>query len=156
MLRTKCNSMHLLYIYPSIYLYAPLVYVQVYFLFIASHSSLALCIHQNILFVHHNNIYPLMYTFKYRKHCQRHNGPKGWVPFTKVTLLGHITSSYTNLDQTSSKSWPSTNLEISIKHQHFDKKNFLTKPSFRISTKIELHNHNSKLVEVVTVAHVDV
>ena len=70
MLRTECNSMHLLYIYPSIYLYAPLVYVQVYFLFIASHSSRALCIHPNILFVHHNNIYPLMYTFKkYRNYA---------------------------------------------------------------------------------------
>ena len=27
-----------------------------------------------------------------KKHCQRHNGPEGWV---------HITSSYTNLDQSS-------------------------------------------------------
>ena len=37
------------------------------------------------------------------KHCQRHNGPEGWVLLnTKVTSLGHITSSNTNLDQTSS------------------------------------------------------
>ena len=28
-----------------------------------------------------------------RKHCQRHNGPEGWVHLTKVTSLGHITSS---------------------------------------------------------------
>ena len=55
------------------------------------------------------------------KHCQRHNGPKGWVLLTKLTSFGHITSSYTNLDQTSSESWPSTNFKISTKHQHFDK-----------------------------------
>ena len=61
---------------------------------------------------------------------QRHNGPKGWVLLTKVTSLGYITSSYTNLlDQAStSKSQPN----ISI----------LTRPSFRISTKIRLHNLN--------------
>ena len=35
---------------------------------------------------------------------------------------------------------PSTNFKILTKHQHFDK--ILTKSSFRISTKIELHNHN--------------
>ena len=56
-----------------------------------------------------------------RKHCQRHNGPKGWVLLTKVSSLGHITSSYTNLDQTSSETRPSTNFKISIEHQHFDK-----------------------------------
>ena len=40
------------------------------------------------------------------KHCQRHNGPEGWVLITKVSYLGHITSSQTNLDQiSSSKSW---------------------------------------------------
>ena len=55
-----------------------------------------------------------------QKHCQRHNGPEGWVLLTKVTSLGHITSSYTNLDQTSSESRPSTNFKISTKHQHFD------------------------------------
>ena len=27
------------------------------------------------------------------KHCQRHNGPEGWVLRTKVTSLGHITTS---------------------------------------------------------------
>ena len=27
------------------------------------------------------------------KHCQRHNGPDGWVYLTKVTSWGHITSS---------------------------------------------------------------
>ena len=79
------------------------------------------------------------------KHCQRHNGPEGWVLLTKVTSLGHITSFYTNLDQTSSESWPCINFKISIRHLHFDKLSnleILTKPSFRISSKIELHNHN--------------
>ena len=33
------------------------------------------------------------------KHCQRHNGPEGWVQLTKVTCLSHITSSRKNLDQ---------------------------------------------------------
>ena len=43
----------------------------------------------------------------FKKHCQRHNGPEGWVLITKVSYLGHITSSQTNLDQiSSSKSWP--------------------------------------------------
>ena len=55
------------------------------------------------------------------KHCQRHNGHEGWVLLTKVISLGHITNSYANLDQTSSESRPSTNFEISTKHQHFDK-----------------------------------
>ena len=55
------------------------------------------------------------------KHCQRHNVHEGWVLLTKVISLGHITNSYTNLDQTSSKSRPSTNFKISTKHQHFDK-----------------------------------
>ena len=70
------------------------------------------------------------------KHCQRHNGPEGWV---------HILSSYTNLDQiSSSESRPSINFKISTKHQHIDYHlNFkiLTNPtSFRVSTK--LHNLN--------------
>ena len=55
------------------------------------------------------------------KHCQRHNGPEGWVLLTKITSLGHITNSYTNHDQTSSESRPSTNFKISTKHQYFDK-----------------------------------
>ena len=55
------------------------------------------------------------------KHCQRHNGPEGWVLLTKLTSLGHITSSNTNLDQTSSESRPCINFKISTKHHHFDK-----------------------------------
>ena len=55
------------------------------------------------------------------KHCQRHNGPKGWVLLTKVTPLGQITSSYTNLDQISSfESRPSINFKILTIHQHLD------------------------------------
>ena len=36
----------------------------------------------------------------FSKHCQRHNGPEGWVLRIKVTSLGQITSSYKTLDQT--------------------------------------------------------
>ena len=36
----------------------------------------------------------------FSKHCQRHNGPEGWVLLIKVTSLGQITSSYKTLDQT--------------------------------------------------------
>ena len=32
------------------------------------------------------------------RHCQRYNGPEGCVQLTKVTCLGHITSSKKNLD----------------------------------------------------------
>ena len=47
----------------------------------------------------------------YSKHCQRHNGPEGWVLLTKVT------SPYTNLDQI-------PKFKISTKYQLHD----LTKP----------------------------
>ena len=40
--------------------------------------------------------------FVLEKHCQRHNGPEGWVHLAKVTCWGHITSSNTNLDHISS------------------------------------------------------
>ena len=47
------------------------------------------------------------------KHCQRHNGPEGWV---------HITNSNRHLDQISSwESWPSINFKISTKHQPLHK-----------------------------------
>ena len=56
------------------------------------------------------------------KHCQRHNGSKGWVQLTKVTCFGHITSSNTSLDHISfSESRPSINFKILIKHQHLNK-----------------------------------
>ena len=51
------------------------------------------------------------------KHCQRHNGPEGWVHLAKVTTWGYITSSYTNLDHiSSSESRLSIHFTISIKH----------------------------------------
>ena len=36
------------------------------------------------------------------KHCQRHNGPEGWVHLSKVTSWSHIKCSYTNPAQISS------------------------------------------------------
>ena len=36
------------------------------------------------------------------KHCQRHNGPEGWVHLAKVTSWGHIRSSNISLDHISS------------------------------------------------------
>ena len=93
------------------------------------------------------------------KHCQRHNGPEGWVLLTKET------SSYTNLDQIPKFKIfrPNFNIKILTKHslhnltkpqqQNTDQTsvsklrlnlNFkiLTKPSFRISTKIKPRNLN--------------
>ena len=50
------------------------------------------------------------------KHCQRHNGPEGWVHLSKVTSWSHIKSSYTNLDQiSSSEFWPRIKFKISTK-----------------------------------------
>ena len=46
------------------------------------------------------------------KHCQRHNGPEGWVLVTKVTSLGHITRSWIF-----HKSWSNFIFRISTKHQ---------------------------------------
>ena len=55
------------------------------------------------------------------KHCQRHNGPEGWVLVTKVNSLGRITSSQTNLDQISSSySRRSSNFKTSTQYEHFD------------------------------------
>ena len=46
---------------------------------------------------------------------------RGWVPLTKVTSIGHITSSNTNLDQIPSSDYgPSINFKISTKHQQLD------------------------------------
>ena len=50
----------------------------------------------------------------FKKHCQRHNRPEGWVHLAKVTSWSHITSSNINLDQiSSSESRPSINFKIS-------------------------------------------
>ena len=63
------------------------------------------------------------------KHCQRHNGPKGWVQLTKVTYSSHITSSNTKFDQiSSSEYWPSTSFEIS------------TSANMSISTKLKIQD----------------
>ena len=45
------------------------------------------------------------------KHCQRQNGPEGWVLLTKVTSLGHITRSWRF-----HKSWSNFIFRISTKH----------------------------------------
>ena len=56
----------------------------------------------------------------YEKHCQRHNGPEGWVLLTKET------SSYTNLDQIPKFKIfrPNFNIKILTKHSLHN----LTKP----------------------------
>ena len=63
------------------------------------------------------------------KHCQRHNGPEGWVHLNEVTSLAHITSSYPNLDQISSaifdkestsKSQPNISIKTKLKIQNID------------------------------------
>ena len=79
------------------------------------------------------------------KHCQRHNGPEGWVLLTKITSF--VISKFLH------KFWSNFISRISTKHQLQNLNqisafrlnlNFkiLTKPSFRISTKIKLHNLN--------------
>ena len=73
-----------------------------------------------------------------KKHCQRHNGAKGWVRLTKVTYFSHITSSNTKFDQiSSSKHWPNTNFKISTSANISisTKKN-----SSKIITKLQLQN----------------
>ena len=77
------------------------------------------------------------------KHCQRHNGPEGWVLLTKITSFV--------ISKILHKFWSNFITRISTKHQLQNLSqisafrlnlNFkiLTKPSFRISTKIKLHN----------------
>ena len=80
-----------------------------------------------------------------KKHCQRHNGAKGWVRLTKVTYFSHITSSNTKFDQISSSDYrPSINIKIltSANNSILTKlkiQDIMTKPGIRISTKIQLH-----------------
>ena len=71
-----------------------------------------------------------------QKHCQRHNGPRGWVHLAKVFSWSHITNSNTNLGHISS-----SESRLSIKNLNQTsasplnlKFKILTKPSFRIST----------------------
>ena len=77
------------------------------------------------------------------KHCQRHNGPEGWVLLTKVTPLGHITSSNTNLNQTSSESRPCINFKISTKHHHFDKTKPESRPTMNLIAKTKHQQQNN-------------
>ena len=72
----------------------------------------------------------------YHKHCQRHNGPEGWVHLEVISqvqteilikFIFRILTKYQLLSQTSA----------SPKKFKFK---ILTKPSFRISAKIQLHN----------------
>ena len=75
------------------------------------------------------------------KHCQRHNGPEGWVRLTKVTYFSRITRSNTKFDQiSSSKYWSSAKFKISTSASRLNLKfKILTKPGFRISTKIQIN-----------------
>ena len=57
-----------------------------------------------------------------KKHCQRHNGPEGWVLVTKVTSLDHITSSqqifirfHLHILDQAATSKPQPNISISTK-----------------------------------------
>ena len=52
------------------------------------------------------------------KHCQRHNGPDGWVLLTIVTSLGHIVSSRTIPDKISSPL--RINFRLSTKNQNLN------------------------------------
>ena len=61
--------------------------------------------------IHYEEILPLWQydTNRVRNittHCLRQNGPESWVLLTKVKSLGHIASSYKNLDQISSSEFP--------------------------------------------------
>ena len=78
-----------------------------------------------------------------KNRCQMHNGPEGWVHLAKVTSWSHNRSSSINLDHIS---FSESRLSINKKSQPKSaspqnlKLKILTKPSFRISTKIQLHN----------------
>ena len=74
------------------------------------------------------------------KHCQRHNGPEGWVHLTKVTYWGHITSS--NIFRISTKHQLLSQTSASPINLTFK---ILTKPSFRILTKMQLGSDKNKL-----------
>ena len=56
---------------------------------------------------------PQLFCLSISKHCQRHNGPEGWVHITR--------SQFTNLEHIAiSESWLSINFKISTKHQYLD------------------------------------
>ena len=73
------------------------------------------------------------------KHCQRHNGPEGWVHLAKVILQVQtqilIEYHLQNFDSASTRNLNQTSASpLNLKFK------MLTQPSFRISTKIRLHN----------------
>ena len=80
-----------------------------------------------------NNIRSSTATAKahFKRHCQRHSGPKGWVFVSKETSSERILIKFHlhNLDQASA-----FRLNLNLK--------ILTKPRLRISTKNHLHNLN--------------
>ena len=75
-----------------------------------------------------------------KKHCQRHNGPEGWVLLTKVTSWGHIKNWHTNLDQISSSESRTKHQLQNFKQTSASRLNLKFKILSRISTKIQLHN----------------
>ena len=77
---------------------------------------------------YHNILYyvPLALTkklktwFWIKKHCQRHNGPEGWVHITSCTQI-LIKFHLQNLEQVStSKSQPNMNISTKVKLQNID------------------------------------
>ena len=114
------------------------------------------------------------------KHCQRHNGPEGWV---------HIASSYTNVDQISIsesrlstninissvsqinlnlKSWPRFNFVTSTKHQQQNTDqtsvsksrlnfNFKSWPNLvlKVWTKVKLYDQTSASKSATNCCHYD-
>ena len=84
---------------------------------------------------------------------QPQNIAKGTTDPRVEFILQDHSSQFTNLDHiTISESRLSINFKISTKHQHLEprfstksKVEILTKPSFRILTKIQLHNLNQTL-----------
>ena len=70
------------------------------------------------------------------KHCQRHNGPEGWVHITSLQFIVH-SSQFPNLDQiTISES------QLSITSKSQPNISSSTKSKLRILTKIQLLNLN--------------
>ena len=68
------------------------------------------------------------------KHCQRHNWPEGWVQHTTSSYIFLIKFHLQNLNQASTSTAAAFRLNSNFE--------IVTKPSFRILTKIQLHNLN--------------
>ena len=54
------------------------------------------------------------------KHCQRHNGPEGWVLLAKVTYFSQSTRSNTKFDHFQNNDQAPTSKSRHSKHQHLD------------------------------------